>query len=110
MSTSIAVSTGCQSPLRGFPDAQLDAQAGGRRHVHQGVQAEQADFSSHQVRDARLRDAEPLGGLRLCEVGMFDVRCQRHYEHRAQIHVFLLRITTNSSARFLRPLECFVGH
>lgn len=39
--------------------------AGCRCHVDQGIEAEQIDFSAHQVRDPRLRDAEQFGRLGL---------------------------------------------
>jgi hypothetical protein len=38
---------------------------GGSGHVDQRIQAKQVDFSTLQIRDARLRNAKQFGGFRL---------------------------------------------
>jgi hypothetical protein len=48
-------------------DGELDAEAGGGEHVHQGVDGEEVDASADEVGDAELGDSEELCGLGLSE-------------------------------------------
>ena len=69
-----------ERPSNRFQHPHFNMQASGSGHVDQGIQAEQVDLSAHQVRDARLGDAEQLGSLRLVQARAGQMRLQRHHQ------------------------------
>src|ERR1039457_2442361 len=54
--------------LCGFSHSYFDAQARRCRHVNESIQTKQIDLPTHEVGDARLRDAEQLSDLGLAKV------------------------------------------
>jgi len=94
--------------LRRFHDAQLDVQAGRDRHVDQGVQAKEMDLSTQQIGDARLRDAEQLGGLALAQASSVEVILERHHQRRAELHV--LRFGRCVLDRIPYAVKSFIVH
>ena len=66
--------------LCNFSHLYFDAQASRCRHVDQGIETKQVDFPAQKVGDARLRDTEQLGDLRLeaeCPLPWYDGRAVR---------------------------------
>src|ERR1035441_6874908 len=74
--------------LRGFSHSYFEAQARRCRHVNESIQTKQIDLPTHEVGDARLRDAEQLSDLGLAKVGAGQMRFQSHHQGRAQFHIF----------------------
>ena len=66
-----------------FANVDLHAQARRSGHVNQGVEAEQVDLATREVRDPRLGHPKNFGGLRLGEMRARNILLERCHERCA---------------------------
>jgi hypothetical protein len=93
--------------LGGFPYDQSDVQPGTGRDVHERVQAEKTNAALQQSVQARLRQPEGLGGLRLRHAAGPVEILDAHHQLRAQPEVLGFRL---AESQIQKDVAAALGH